>query len=92
MLQKSTVRSVGPIYPDVSNAIKSGKTESARTHFMSDGYFEGRLPSRFVVDQEWYLTQYPEAVSDIRNGLASSVQTHFELIGYAKGWLPFNTD
>ena len=44
-------------YPDVAEAIKAGKIKSAREHFMSNGYFEGRLPFPIKIEERWYLTQ-----------------------------------
>lgn len=35
-------------YPDVDQAIRDGAIKSARDHFISSGYFEGRLPSGVV--------------------------------------------
>ena len=42
-------------YPDVGEAISDGQFKSAKHHFVENGYFEGRRPHAFEVDEEWYL-------------------------------------
>jgi hypothetical protein len=76
-------------YPDVAEAIKSGKIASARQHFMFNGYFEGRLPFPIRVDERWYLTQNPGVAEYIRAGRLESGQQHFDHDGYREGRLPF---
>jgi hypothetical protein len=39
---------------------RGGVIKSAREHFISDGYFEGRLPFEMKVDETWYLDQNPD--------------------------------
>jgi hypothetical protein len=76
-------------YPDVAEAIKAGKIESARQHFMFNGYFEGRLPFPMKIDERWYLTQNPGVADYIRAGRLESGQQHFDHDGYREGRLPF---
>ncbi|MGE0418522.1 MAG: hypothetical protein AB7O80_17110 [Acetobacteraceae bacterium] len=76
-------------YPDVATAIKSGKTKSAREHFVNSGYFEGRWPSPVAVDEEWYLATYPEVGRAVREGVVESAQRHFEQNGYKEGRRPW---
>src|SRR3954454_17766884 len=33
-------------YPDVAQAVRQGQISSAKEHFINNGYFEGRLPSK----------------------------------------------
>ena len=40
-------------YPDVAVGIENGNTKSAKHHFVTDGYFEGRLPFEHEIDEEW---------------------------------------
>jgi methylase of polypeptide subunit release factors len=49
-------------YPDVAQAIQSGAVKSAKAHFVSHGYFEGRLPAKVPTDKAFYASQYPEAM------------------------------
>src|SRR6516225_9754393 len=36
-------------YKDIDEAIQAGLVSSAKDHFVSNGYFEGRLPAKVVV-------------------------------------------
>jgi hypothetical protein len=78
-------------YPDVSEAIAQGKINSARQHFIDNGYFEGRLPFAIPVDDEWYRKEYPDVAESIKNGIEPSAQSHFLRDGYKEGRLPFPT-
>jgi hypothetical protein len=77
------------VYEDIGNAIRTGGIRSARQHFISDGYFEGRLPAPIQVDEVWYLNKYPDVADGIRKGLLASAQEHFNMDGYKEGRLPF---
>ncbi len=79
-------------YPDVAGAIRSGRTKSARDHFITSGYFEGRWPSPIVVDETWYLAEYPEVARAVRDGIVESAQRHFEQNGYKEGRRPWPRD
>lgn len=78
-------------YDDISHAVRTGDVESAKKHFVSDGYFEGRLPGRVTVDSDWYLSQYPDVAESVRRGDFTSAQAHFDQDGYREGRLPFRT-
>ena len=76
-------------YPDIARAIQDGKIESAKRHFMDDGYFEGRRPFPMDVDEKWYLQENPDVAESIRKGVVGSGQQHFVEDGYREGRLPF---
>ena len=76
-------------YPDVAAAIAKGLIKSAKTHFVTDGYFEGRLPCPIKVDEKWYLQQYPDVAESVHSGEIDSGQKHFTQDGYREGRLPF---
>jgi hypothetical protein len=76
-------------YSDIDGAIRSGRVPSAKEHFVSDGYFEDRLPSKVVVDEEFYTRRYPDVAECIDGGEVSSAQEHFESHGFIEGRLPF---
>jgi hypothetical protein len=76
-------------YEDIGQAIRSGTIQSARRHFINDGYFEGRLPFPIQVEEAWYLRQYPDVADGIRKGILTSAQEHYEMDGYKEGRLPF---
>jgi hypothetical protein len=77
------------IYQDVEQAIQSGSVGSAKEHFVSNGYFEGRLPSKVVVDEAFYISKYPDVAEGIGDGEINSAQEHFETHGFSEGRLPF---
>jgi hypothetical protein len=76
-------------YPDIAEAIRAGKVESARQHFIDDGFFEGRRPFPMDVDERWYLQQYPDVAESVRTGVVGSGQQHFVEDGYREGRLPY---
>jgi hypothetical protein len=76
-------------YSDIDRAIRSGEVPSAKEHFVSDGYFEDRLPSQVLVDEEFYTRRYPDVAQRIDDGEISSAQEHFESHGFSEGRLPF---
>ena len=76
-------------YDDIGQAVGAGTIQSARQHFVNDGYFEGRLPFPMQVDEEWYLRRYPDVADGIRKGKLTSAQEHFDMDGYKEGRLPF---
>lgn len=76
-------------YPDVAEAVRAGTIPDARTHFVSDGYFEGRQPFPIHVDEAWYLRQNDGVADYVRRGLLESGQQHFDQNGYTEGRLPF---
>jgi hypothetical protein len=74
---------------DIAKSVQAGALSSGRRHFVSDGYFEGRLPFPIQVDETWYLEQNPDVAEDVRNGVIASGQAHFDAFGYQEGRLPF---
>jgi len=76
-------------YPDIAEAVQQGLVQSARLHFVNDGYFEGRLPFPMRVDERYYLAQNTGVADYVRKGMLESGQQHFDENGYAEGRLPF---
>jgi hypothetical protein len=76
-------------YPDIAEAIEQGIVQSARLHFVNDGYFEGRMPFPIRVDERYYLEQNTGVADYVRKGMLESAQQHFDENGYAEGRLPF---
>jgi hypothetical protein len=77
------------VYKDIDEAIQAGNIASAKEHFVSDGYFEGRVPGKIVVDEAFYISQYPDVAEGIDDGEINSAQEHFESHGFVEGRLPF---
>jgi hypothetical protein len=76
-------------YPDVEQGIQSGAVKSAKDHFVTNGYFEGRLPGKVVVDEDFYISRYPDVAEGIDEGEIQSAQEHFETHGFVEGRMPF---
>jgi hypothetical protein len=76
-------------YEDIGQATRDGAVQTAKQHFIDDGYFEGRLPFPMVVDERWYLQQNPDVAESIRAGVVTNAQEHFDKDGYREGRLPF---
>jgi hypothetical protein len=76
-------------YPDLAEAVSQGVIASPKSHFVNDGYFEGRLPFPISVDERYYLTQNPGVADFVRKGDLKSGQQHFDEHGYQEGRLPF---
>lgn len=76
-------------YPDIATAITEGIVSSAKSHFVNDGYFEGRVPFAIEVDERYYLANNPGVAEHVRKRDLSSGQQHFDENGYQEGRLPF---
>jgi hypothetical protein len=76
-------------HEDIAHAVAGGSVESAKRHFLDDGYFEGRLPFPMPVDERWYLEQYADVAESVRKGVVSSGEQHFSEDGYREGRLPY---
>ncbi|MGE0222045.1 MAG: hypothetical protein AB7F35_06045 [Acetobacteraceae bacterium] len=74
--------------PDIAQAVSAGTFRSGKEHFLSNGYFEGRLPFPIEVDNDWYLSQYPEVADAVAKGVVNSAQQHFDQHGYREGRRP----
>jgi hypothetical protein len=75
-------------YPDVREAVESGKVPAAREHYARFGYYEHRLPYPIEVDEPWYLDTYTDVEDSIRNRNYASAEKHFEFVGFREGRLP----
>jgi hypothetical protein len=76
-------------YQDIAEAINQGIVGNAKSHFVNDGYFEGRMPFPIRVDERYYLQNNPGIAEYVRKGNLESGQQHFDENGYAEGRLPF---
>jgi len=63
--------------PDVAQAMSSGKVSSAKQHFVTKGYFEGRVGGYPMVDADWYLTANSDVASEVRRGRIRSAADHY---------------
>jgi len=76
--------------PDIRNAIKKGVVSSAAEHYYNTGYFEGKMPKRFVVDDAFYLDNNPDVAKAISQRKVKNCQLHFDTNGYQEGRTPYN--
>ncbi len=78
--------------PDVAQAIRAGKVESGRVHFVGTGYFEGRQGGVRDVDAVWYLKTYPDVAKALKDGTTevSSAQQHYLANGALEGRVPYS--
>lgn len=76
-------------YQDIAEAVSNGIVASAKSHFINDGYFEGRMPFPIRVDERYYLAENPGVADYVRKGHLESGQQHFDENGYKEGRLPF---
>jgi hypothetical protein len=74
--------------PDIASAVRTGKLEDARLHYVGFGFFEGRSGATPDVDENWYLRTYTDVAEGIRSGQTSSASAHFRVIGAAEGRSP----
>ncbi len=68
-------------YSDVADAIREGRAESARVHYVENGYFEGRLPGLIDFDAAKYVEQNP----DLTGMTTEEATKHFIFTGYSEG-------
>jgi hypothetical protein len=76
-------------YHDIRDAVKSGVIESGLEHYIATGYFESRMPRRFVVDEAFYLRENPDVAEAIQSGKIKSAQVHFNALGFFEGRSPY---
>jgi hypothetical protein len=77
------------INSDIKEAIRTTQISSAEDHYYNSGYFEGRLPKKFLVDEKYYLEKNPDVSAAIRSGVIKSAQEHFEYAGFREGRAPY---
>jgi hypothetical protein len=76
-------------YPDIKKAYDSGLISDPRTHFIQEGYIEGRFGSKPDVDEKYYTTTYADvrAVINAGSGVASALD-HYLQAGVFEGRFP----
>jgi hypothetical protein len=74
-------------YGDVREAVQSGAVKSALEHYVTQGFYQRRLPFRF--DRVAYVRRYVEAAMAVANGGFAHPLHHFIEVGEAAGYTPF---
>lgn len=70
--------------PDVAEAVREKAITSGREHFLTTGYFEGRMGGTPVLET-WYMARNPDVAAARRAGKVSSGQVQYRMAG-AQEW------
>src|ERR1019366_182350 len=72
-------------YEDIREAYNSGDVSDLRSHFIEEGYFEGRFGARPDFDESFYLEEYPDIAMAIANNTITSALDHYMRAGAVEG-------
>lgn len=75
-------------YPDIREAHYAGRIADPRTHFIEEGYLEGRFGSKPNIDEEYYKTTYPDVKAAIATGDLESALAHYLRAGAFEARFP----
>lgn len=75
-------------YPDVAEAVDKGEIVSELDHFVEGGYWEGRMPCSYAVNEEWYKRHYSDVNEAIEAGDIASAHLHYNKSGHFEGRVP----
>ena len=75
-------------YPDIREAYEAGEIADPRTHFVEQGYIEGRLGADPNVDEEFYKNTYPDVKAAIAAGELKSALEHYLRAGAFEARFP----
>lgn len=71
--------------PDIAEALAEGKIADAHQHFISVGYFEGRVGGAPAVDAAWYEARNADVAGEVAAGGVASAADHYIQSG-AREW------
>ena len=74
--------------PDIAQAHAGGQIENLRTHFVEQGYFEGRSGAEPMVNETYYASTYPDVADAVRRADVTSGTEHYLRSGAAEGRIP----
>jgi hypothetical protein len=72
-------------YEDIRHAYSTGQVSDLKSHFIEEGYFEGRFGARPNLDEEFYLAEYPDIATAIANNTVTSAMEHYMRAGAVEG-------
>jgi hypothetical protein len=75
-------------YPDIREAYEAGEIADPRTHFVEQGYIEGRLGALPDIDEEFYKNTYPDVKAAIAAGELKSALEHYLRAGAFEARFP----
>ncbi len=75
--------------PDVAAAVRAKKISSGHDHYVTTGYFEGRLPYEIDVDEEYYFSKNDDVKKAARAKKVKSAKEHWYSNGMKEGRDPY---
>lgn len=75
----------GTQYPDVREAGSALGADWLHNHFITQGYFEGRLPQEPALDADWYFRHYADVWAAYSAKLLDTLREHFLSQGWTEG-------
>jgi hypothetical protein len=76
-------------YPDIRDAYEAGEISDPQSHFIQEGYIEGRFGSKPDVDQLYYMETYPDVKAILDSGGdVTSALDHYLRWGAFEGRFP----
>ncbi len=75
-------------YPDIAEAVASGKIPDLHRHFVETGYFEGRIGAPPPVDETYYSNLYKDVAQAAARGDVTSGAEHYQRSGASEGRIP----
>ncbi len=77
-------------YPEIAQAVSSGRMPTGLYHYIMFGFAENRDP--FALDRGWYTRTYPLAAVEIGRGEYIDAHHHYTEIGHKRGYEPMCPD
>ena len=74
--------------PDVAEAHAKGQIADLHSHFIEQGYFEGRVGHAQQVDEAYYIASYADVAEAVRRGDVASGAEHYIRSGAAEARVP----
>ncbi len=75
-------------YPDIAAAHKAGSVADLHEHYITTGFFEGRVGAPPQLDEAFYVTTYPDVARALEAGSVTSAAEHYVRSGVAEGRMP----
>jgi hypothetical protein len=72
-------------YKDVREAHNRGDIPDLKSHFIEQGYFEGRIGANPTIDEKFYTDTYPDVAAAIENNGVTSALEHYLGAGAFEG-------
>lgn len=75
-------------YPDVADAVSSGKLHSGIDHYVRSGWKEKRAIKAPQVNATWYMQKYGDVAAAAKKNFRLTAQAHYNMGGYQEGRAP----